>query len=89
MADIQFDEEQQYQHPAQAERKPLLARLVLATGIVSTDKQAQYVLLGIAIFFIILTFAIPMFARVSSPALTPAEEMRALTAPGMGRGPSR
>ncbi|HVB19997.1 MAG TPA: hypothetical protein VNF51_01765 [Candidatus Paceibacterota bacterium] len=54
MADIQFNEEQQYQRSAQIGRKPLFVRLVLATGIVSTDKQAEYVLLGIAFlgFFI-------------------------------------
>ncbi|HQT83178.1 MAG: hypothetical protein B7W98_01060 [Parcubacteria group bacterium 20-58-5] len=83
MAEIQFEGEQQYQRPAPAEKKSLFVRLVLATGIVSTDKQAQYVLLGIAIFFIALAFAIPLFTRVRSPALTPAEEARALTAPGM------
>ena len=59
MADIQFDEEQQYRQPGQVEQKSLFIRLVLATGIVSTDKQAEYVLLGVAIVLIILAFLIP------------------------------
>lgn len=60
MSDIQFDEEQQYQRPIyQAEQKSFLTRLVLSTGIVSTDKGAQYVLLGIAIIAAILAIALP------------------------------
>ena len=54
MADIQFEEEQ-YQRPAESEKKSLFIRLVLATGIVSTDQQAEYVLLGIAIVGIIVS----------------------------------
>lgn len=49
MTDIQFDEEQEYQRPVQIEQKPYFVRLVLATKIVSTDKQAEYVLLCFAI----------------------------------------
>ena len=62
MADnIQFDEEQQYQRPESVEQKPFFVRLVLATGIVSGDKQAGYVLLGVAALLIILAFMIPSF----------------------------
>ncbi|HVB19999.1 MAG TPA: hypothetical protein VNF51_01775 [Candidatus Paceibacterota bacterium] len=61
MAGIQFDEEEdQYQRSAQIGRKPLFVRLVLATGIVSTDKQTEYVLLGIAIAAAVISwFLIP------------------------------
>lgn len=83
MADIQFEEEQQYQQQGQAgEQKSFFVRLVLATGIVSTDKQAQYVLLGIAVFFVVLAFVIPSLMQ-STPRITPEERQRALTAPGM------
>lgn len=56
MADIQFDEEQQYQQTRQVEQKPFLVQLVLSTGIVSTDKQAEYMLLGFVAFAIIISF---------------------------------
>ncbi|MBI2048714.1 MAG: hypothetical protein HYT30_02195 [Parcubacteria group bacterium] len=77
MADVQFEEEQQYQ-PAyqQAEYKPLLIRLVLATGIVSTDKQAEYVLLGFALAVIILSFII-LFLFGSSQVSVPQNVMDA------------
>ena len=62
MADnIQFDEEQQYQRNQQVKQKPFFIRIVLATGIVSTDRQAEYVLLGVAALLIILAFMIPSF----------------------------
>ena len=60
MADIQFQEEQ-YQRPVESEQKSLFIRLVLATGIVATDTQAEYVLLGVAVILIILAFLIPSF----------------------------
>lgn len=62
MTDIQFDEEPQYQPAYQRpEQKSFLIRLVFATGLASTDRQAEQVLLGIAVFVAILAFAIPMF----------------------------
>ncbi|MGD0328368.1 MAG: hypothetical protein ABSB00_01490 [Minisyncoccia bacterium] len=83
MADIQFDEEQQYQRPVQTEQKPFFIRLVLATKIVSTDARANYVLLGIALCAIILAFLVPSFMRSSPPKMTPEEQQRMLNAPGM------
>jgi len=53
VGDIQFDEEREYQRPAQIEQKPYFVRLVLATGIVSTDEAARYVLLGVTVVAII------------------------------------
>lgn len=67
MSDIQFEEEQQFQRPAQSEQKPLFIRLVLATGVVSTDREAEYVLLGIAVFLVILAFIIPSVMGGSQP----------------------
>ena len=60
--DIQFEEEQQYQRPVyrQTEKKSFLVQLVLATGIVSDDKGAQYVLLGIAILSAVIAIALPL-----------------------------
>lgn len=56
--DIHILEEQQYQSRYEIERKPTLIRLILATGIVSSDKAAQFVLCGIAAILIVLTFIV-------------------------------
>ena len=61
MAQISFEEEQYGQQFKQSEDKPLLVRLVLKTGIVSTDQDAKYVLLGISVTAILLAFIIPSF----------------------------
>ncbi|MFA6408316.1 MAG: hypothetical protein WCW36_02495 [Candidatus Paceibacterota bacterium] len=65
MTDIQFDEDHEFMHTIAGEKKPFFLRLVLATGIVSNDRQAEYVLLGVSVFLIIIAFAIPSF--VGSP----------------------
>jgi hypothetical protein len=67
MAEIQFEEEE-YGRPAQIEQKPFFVRLVLQTKIVSTDKQAEYVLLGFVIFCIIAAIAVhSLFGSTSKP----------------------
>ena len=86
MADIQFEEEQQYQQQAAEQmvnQKPFFIRLVLSTKIVSTDTQAEYVLLGVAIFFVILAIAIPLFSGSGSggkppPPMAPLPAARSL-----------
>ena len=83
MADVQFEEEPQYQQSSQMEQKPFSIRLVLATGIVSTDTAAKYVLLGIVVLAVILTFILPLLIRGGSPTLTPMDQIRSLSAPGM------
>lgn len=66
MVDIRLDEEQGYQLPVQIEKKPYFVRLVLATKIVSTDKQAGYVLLGTALVGIVASIII-LFVSSSPP----------------------
>lgn len=54
MADISFEEgniARRY-----ADQKPLFIRFVLATGIASSDKQAEYVLLGLAAVGLLVSF---------------------------------
>lgn len=60
--DIQFNEEEQQSVAYQQEpkEKSLFVRLVLSTGIVSTDKGAKGVLLGIAATATILAIALPI-----------------------------
>lgn len=61
MAGIQFEEEQ-YQQPVQIEKKPFFIRLVLATGVVSIDRQAEYVLVGFVVVAILVAlFIVPSF----------------------------
>ena len=72
MADVQFEEEQQYQQNYQAEQKPFMIRLVLATHIVSTDDAAKYVLLGVAALAIIIAFFVPSFIGGTSAPKAPS-----------------
>lgn len=72
MADIQFEEEKQFRQFQQSEKKSFFIRLVLGTGVVSTDRQAEYVLLGFAALLIILAFLIPVLLNSqSNPELPP------------------
>jgi len=57
--DIQFEEESQQPPMYQEEQKSFFVKLVLSTGIVSTDRGAEYVLLGIAATATILAIALP------------------------------
>ena len=77
MADVQFDEEQSYAQSSQSLEKPFLIRLVLSTGIVSTDQQAGYVLLAVAALFTILAFIFPSLLQPSAKPLTPEQQLPA------------
>ncbi len=86
MADVQFEEEQQYRQGYQAEHKPLLIRLVLATGIVSTDKQAEYVLLGVAAALLLIAIFVAFSGGQSTPSENPyVEGQNVLLSPGAPR----
>jgi|CXWL01.1.fsa_nt_gi hypothetical protein len=61
MVDIQFEEDIQYQRMTPIKKKSIFVRTVLATGIVSTEDQANYVLASVAIFLFMLAFVIPSF----------------------------
>lgn len=82
MTNLQFDEETEFHRPASLEKRPFLVRLVLSTGIVSTEKQAEYVLFGFAICMFALTFFIPVLLAPNAPKMTPEDYQRALMAPG-------
>lgn len=70
MSDIQFIEEQEFEHSKPIVQKPLFIRLVLKTGIVSTEKQANYILLGIVVFATACAFLIPSLIGSSAKTLT-------------------
>lgn len=83
MADVQFEEESQYQRSGLTEQKPFFIRLVFKTGLATTDRGAEYVLLAVAVFAIIVAFAFPLLMGGSSGTPTAQDKVRALTAPGM------
>jgi predicted secreted protein len=65
MADIQFQEDQEFSRRDTAPAQPTFVRLVLKTGIVSTKTQAEYVLIGFSVLLLILAFLIPSFVGPS------------------------
>ena len=79
---IQFEEEQQYQQNQSAEQKPFFIRLVLSTGIVSTDEQAKYVLLGVAVLLIVIAFMAPSFIGGGPASPPPANQIIWTAGPG-------
>jgi hypothetical protein len=68
MADIQFREEGASYAQSRSEKPSFLTRLVMATGLVRTERQAQYVLLAIAVGATLLAFIVPLFLSDSEPA---------------------
>ncbi len=72
MTDIQSNEEQaiQHQYAVPSGRRSFLIRLVLSTGLVSTDKMAEYVLLGIAAIALASMFLIPSLFGSGTHPLT-------------------
>ena len=78
MADLQFETEQEYA-PQYASAEPsLFIRWVLAAGLVKTEKQAQYVLVGIIALGAvgILFFALSGFGAGGASGLSPADIQR-------------
>ncbi len=56
--EVTFDEEDSIvpQRPKAAEKKSTFTKLIIQWGLAKDDKQAQYVLLGIAVVGIAITF---------------------------------
>lgn len=74
MADIQFNEEQEFSRRTAAAQTPRFVRLVLKTGIVSTEKGANYVLLiAVVVAGILALFVIPfsLGPTSSKPIINP------------------
>lgn len=66
MADIQFDEEQDFPRPtlsgpAETQKPSMLVRLVLRTGVTTNAGVAEYILLGIAIIAFLVS-AVVLFS---------------------------
>jgi len=81
MANISFNEEPTPAPYSVTAKKPALIRMVLATKIVEKDKQAEYVLIGLAVLALILMIVIWPKGR---PAPNPSEIVP-VAGPGMIR----
>lgn len=55
MSDIQFDEEQGFSQSIKTIEPSLFMRLVYKTGLVHTERGAEYFLLGVAVVGILFT----------------------------------
>ncbi|MHB1162910.1 MAG: hypothetical protein ACYCZZ_00040 [Minisyncoccota bacterium] len=81
MEELQFDEEPTYQPRPEVQKKSLLTQLVLATGVVSSDQQAQYVLLSIAAVATVLSFFL-FFSTSGTPPPQVPPGMQVVDTPG-------
>ena len=70
MANIQFEEESRQHSYRQPEQKPFFVRFVLSLGIVSTDKAAEYFLVGTAMALFLLAATLYQFAGREKLPLT-------------------
>ena len=77
MAEIQFSEEPDYQRPVQPEEKSFFIRLVLATKIVSTDRQAEQVLLVIAVIALLISVSLFISASKNTKLIIPGNQIDA------------
>jgi hypothetical protein len=77
MSDIRFEEEGSLSF-RQAEQKPLLIRLVLATRVVASDRHAEYVLLGFAVVVILISLFLFSHSGPAEqkPTSTSVEQMK-------------
>lgn len=70
MEHITFNEETSAPANTPAAKKPYLVRLLLSTKVVSTDRQAEYLLIGITVLCILLTI---FFWPKGRPQANPSE----------------
>ena len=66
MADLQFSEEQEFSRPVETQQQSLFIRLVYKTGLVHTERDAEYLLLGVAVIGILFTLFM-LFSGGSAP----------------------
>ena len=62
--EVSYEEEQPFVNPAQqvVRKQSALVRLVFSLGLAKTEQQAQYVLLGAAVLFFLLSIGLYVFA---------------------------
>jgi hypothetical protein len=72
MTDIQFNEEQEFNRPAEVPQQSVFIRLALKTGLVKTEQGANYLLLGVAIVGILFTLFMMFSSGGSSKPPVPS-----------------
>lgn len=83
MTDLQFNEEQEFTRLDTAPQPPFLIRLALKTGVVQTEKGAQYLLLAIAAALLLISLFILFSGGGSAPPPNPyVEGQNVLLPPG-------
>lgn len=65
MADIQYSEEPQWQSRATSTKRSLLYRLAFATRLVSTETQAEHLLIGVAVLLFVCALIFPFLMNGS------------------------
>ncbi len=75
MEELQFDEEPTYQPRPEVEKKSLLTQLVLATGVVSSEQHAQYVLLSVAAVATVFSFFLFFSTGTTVPQVPPGAQI--------------
>lgn len=71
MSDVTFHEESGAQSLANAPRPSFLVRLVLSTGLATAQKDAEYVLIGVAVSSFLLAGAVLFFLSPSDAQPVP------------------
>ena len=72
MEGVQFDEEDNLPRRSSQRRFSLLTRFVMRIGLAKDERQAQYILLIIAIIAIVLTFLLFPESNSAVPLTAPA-----------------
>ncbi len=70
MSDLQFEGEQEYASENTQPTTPVLVRWILATGLVREARQAQYVLLAVAVLAVLL--ALFFFVSATTGGIGPS-----------------
>ena len=58
MADVQFDEEQEFSRPNAGFQSPAIVQFVMKTGFAKTEQGANYFLLGVVVVCVIATIGV-------------------------------
>jgi len=74
-SDLQLDEEKVFSRRTEVPQSSAFVRFILSTRLVKTEKQAEYMLLGVAGAGLIVTIIVSViFLRGSNPPVNPYRE---------------
>ncbi|MFA6969030.1 MAG: hypothetical protein WC217_00310 [Candidatus Paceibacterota bacterium] len=70
MTAIQFNDEQEFSRPVVLQKQSTLVRLALSTGLVKTEKGANYLLIGFALLGFIFSVFMLLPSGTNQPPQT-------------------